>query len=260
MSFPIPSSTDLTCMSPQIQSLRSPLSPSVVFSNVPSDSSLTFDEPYLALLSKMVPYAKNPALLQGCAMHFCKRQFVRDEAIEREGEAIQYLFWILEGTCSLTHQVPFVQSSDQLGNSVLAVPSPQSSPDPAAMSGQLITIPVETQCLRAGEWFPHLALEDTSSIPDCELKPVLTRHDALRNTMTVVASSATVEVACIPLVEFVALASDAVLRDLIHASTAHHFDLAFLAQEFIEQQSHKELCQHVQTSLAITTENSLSNT
>lgn len=187
-------------------------------------------DPRVSILGTMSIFAERPDLLLKLRPEIEFTLYEKDTEIQKQGELMKNLYWILDGNCTVSQNVAFVEILTGVGDWVVRPVFEDTKP--AGPNEKLVFKNIESQTLDAGSWFPYLSGIEPG-VPLC--KPdLLDAHSKNPCDCTVTAETRVI-VAKISLEVFVEMVSVQMLYNLHQQSSIYQFKHEFLREEYLSQ-------------------------
>lgn len=184
-------------------------------------------------------FLESPAFFTKIALFFEIQTWEKGDVIQGQNNPIDNFFWIIEGSCSVSRDVPFVSKTLYGKTSFIAYnPGDHFTPIKNADGEEkMVSFELQTQeNLEVGDWFPYIPLPVKSFQREFEKEDIF-KYRLFNNSEYTVTAMGKVSTVRIGFDDFMDLAPKATIESLEEMSSLHRFDLRMLQNQYLEQRA-----------------------
>lgn len=187
-------------------------------------------DPRISFLGTLSIFAERPDLLIKLRPVIQFKVYESGDFLQKQKSLINNLFWILDGNCTVSQQVSFIETLGGHGDWIVEPIFEDRLP--IGPNEKLVLKTVESQNLDAGSWFPYFyGIEPTVPLTK---EVLLANHKTHECECNVVADSRVI-VAQISLEDFIGIASIPIIYTLNRRTSIYRFKQEFLREEYLAQ-------------------------
>ena len=187
-------------------------------------------DPRISFLGTLSIFAERPDLLIKLRPVIQFKVYESGDFLQKQNSLINNLFWSLDGNCTVSQQVSFIETLGSDGDWIVEPIFEERLP--IGPNEKLVLKKIESQNLDAGSWFPYFyGIEPTVPLTK---EALLASHKTHECECSVVADSRVI-VAQISLEDFIGIASIPIIYTLNGRTSIYRFKQEFLREEYLAQ-------------------------
>ena len=205
-------------------------------------------DPRISILSSMSIFTERPDFLSKIKPFLEFKVYERGNIVQRQGDIIKNIYWILDGNCTVSQEVSFLQT---IVDGQWIIKSEYVNITPSSNEEKTTLKNIDCQNLDAGSWFAYLpGIEPNSPLTKKKCIEICRSHVCDCS----VTADTRIIVAQIPFEVLVDLASISLLYNLHRQTSIYRFKHEFLREEYLAQNNIDKL----RTRFSITFSESIS--
>lgn len=186
-------------------------------------------DPRISVLGSMSIFTERPDFLSKIKPFLEFKVYEKGNIVQRQGDIIKNIYWILDGNCTVSQQVSFLQT---IVDGQWIIKSEYVNITPTSNEEKTTLKNIDCQNLDAGSWFAYL--------PGIEPNSPLTKEKCIETYRShvcecSVTADTRIIVAQIPFEMLVDLASISLLYTLHQQTSIYRFKHEFLREEYLAQ-------------------------
>lgn len=203
----------------------------------------------MKLLQTSTFFASNQSYFQKIAPFFIFQVWDKGDVIQDQDKCIDDIFWIVDGSCSISRRIPFIAKTHYGRTSYQAyTPGDPFTPTKTADLDEKIThIQLQTQeNIDAGDWFSYLPMPIKKIQHNEFEKELLFKNRIISPCEYIItADSSKVSTVKLSFEDVIDFASKDVIKSLDADCSIHRFDLKLLQSQFLDQKAYQSFKRNI---------------